>query len=400
MPARLLLIPLISLAPCALWLWYFISRSRYKRPSMKVVGISFFLGGLATLIASPLNFLGQSFILSHFGDSFRSRAIILFLIVGPVEEACKLLAVWIFAYRQKDFDEPLDGVIYSASAALGFAAIENVIYLSQNNPLLVLLRGPLSNPGHALFSSIWGLSLSEAKSAPNLRSRRFVIVLKGFLIAAPLHSLFDVLLLASERYGIILFFLVIASLLALFFWVRSRIAFHRDSSPHREGTLVLQVVGTCESCGSRSIVGKPCRQCGSDVSAPIDQPVCPVCAAVNEGDRCLRCGADLKLSSTEKLDRRPHLIAIGETGVESLACVLNREQITIGRTLNNDFVIDNPSVSRIHARISEVAGGHIVSDLGSSNGTFIDGRQIEADTLMKDGCEVRFGQARFVYRSR
>ena len=61
----------------------------------------------------------------------------------------------------------LDGVIYSATAALGFAAIENIFYLSQNNPLLVLLRGPLSNPGHALFSSFWGLSLSRAKSAPN-----------------------------------------------------------------------------------------------------------------------------------------------------------------------------------------------------------------------------------------
>jgi RsiW-degrading membrane proteinase PrsW (M82 family) len=394
------LIPLLSVAPCALWLWYFYSRGIYKRPSLRVIALTFLLGSVATLIAIPLNLWGQSLFLNWFGPGLWTRVLVLFLVVGPVEELCKLLAVTAYAYRRHEFDEPLDGVIYSASAALGFAAIENVIYLSQNNPFLVLLRGPLSNPGHALFSSFWGLSLSRAKSAPNLASQRFPLILRGWLMAALLHSVFNVLLLASEHISIILFYVVITALLALFFWVRKQIRFHRDTSPHREGTMLLQITNICEHCGAKGIAGEPCLKCQRLVPAPPDSSVCPVCAAINrvEANFCLRCGANLKLTAAENLHHRPHLIAVSTRGEEALACILNRAEIFVGRTLNNDFVIEHPSVSKRHAQITAVNGHHVVTDLGSSNGTFINGQRITTTAKLEDGCEVRFGRARYVYR--
>ena len=395
-----ILIPLLSVLPCALWLWYFYSRSIYKRPSLRVIAITFFLGGVATFLAFPLNILGQTLLRNYFGTGIWVRVLVLFLVVGPVEELCKLLAVALYAYRRREFDEPLDGVIYSATAALGFAAIENVIYLSQNNPLLVFLRGPLSNPGHALFSSFWGLSLSRAKSAPNLVTQRFPIIVRGWLLASLLHSIFDTMLLASERISIILFYVVIAALLALFFWVRKQIRFHRDTSPHREGTMLLQIINLCEACEAKGIAGEPCLQCGIIVPAPLESSVCPVCSAINraEANFCLRCGANLKLTAAENLDHRPHLIAISTKGEERLACILNRQQILVGRTLNNDFVIDNPSVSKQHAEIAAINDHHVLTDLGSSNGTFINGQRITKAMELADGCEVRFGRARFVYR--
>lgn len=395
-----ILIPLLSVLPCALWLWYFYSRSIYKRPSLRVIAITFLLGGVATFVAFPLNILGQSLLRNYFGHGVWVRVLVLLLVVGPVEELCKLLAVTLYSYRRREFDEPLDGVIYSATAALGFAAIENVIYLSQNNPLLVFLRGPLSNPGHALFSSFWGLSLSRAKSAPNLISQRLPIIIRGWLLASLLHSAFDILLLASERISIILFYVVIGALLALFFWVRKQIRFHRDTSPHREGTMLLQISNLCEACGAKGVAGESCLKCGVVIPAPSDSSVCPVCSAINRGEAnfCLRCGANLKLTAAENLDRRPHLISISTAGEERLACILNRNQISVGRTLNNDFVIENPSVSKQHAQIAAVNGHHVITDLGSSNGTFINGHRITKATELEDGCEVRFGRARFVYR--
>ena len=400
MLSKYLLIPLLSLAPCVLWLWYFYSRSIYKRLPLKLIGATFLLGSAATLIAVPLNLLGQSLFLNLFGNNIWSRFLVLFLVVGPIEELAKLLAVAVYAYRRHEFDEALDGVIYSTTAALGFAAIENVIYLSQNNPLLVLLRGPLSNPGHALFSSLWGLSLSEAKSAPNMVRPRFLIIARGWLLASVLHGIFNALLLASERVSIILFYVVIAALLALFFWVRKQIGIHRDHSPHREGTMLLQIRNTCESCGAKGFAGEPCLKCGVTIPSPPESPICPVCASINRSDAnfCLRCGANLKLTAAENLDHRSHLILVSAAGTESLACILNRPEILIGRTLNNDFVIDNPSVSKNHAQISAANGGHLVSDLDSSNGTFINGQRITSATRLEDGCEVRFGRARFVYR--
>jgi protease PrsW len=395
-----ILIPLLSLTPCVLWLWYFYSRSIYKRPPLRLIAITFLLGSLATFVAFSLNILGQAILLHYFGNNLWTRVLVLFLVVGPVEELCKLLAVTSYAYRQREFDEPLDGGVYSATAALGFAAIENVIYLSQNSPLLVLLRGPLSNPGHALFSSFWGLSLSRAKSAPNLVSQRIPLIVRGWLLASLLHSVFDTLLLASEYINIIFFYVVIAVLLSLFFWVRKQIVYHRDTSPHREGTLLLQISNLCDACGAKGFAGEPCFQCGVAIPAPPDSPVCPVCSAINraEANFCLRCGANLKLTAAENLDYRPHLIAISAQGEERLACILNRSQISVGRTLNNDFVVENPSVSKQHAQIATVNGNHIITDLGSSNGTFINGHRITQATALEDGCEVRFGRARFVYR--
>src|SRR5262249_13883244 len=196
-------------------------------PGVRVLATPFSLGGLATFPAFALNLAGYSSLIGFFGRTQLSPPLVLFFIVGPLEELLKLLAVYFYAYRRKEFDEPLDGVIFSATAALGFAAIENVVYLAQSdNNELLLLRGTLSNPGHALFSAMWGLGLSKAKAAPNLLRRRFWLVARGVILASLLHSLFDLLLAAAAWTKVIIFFVIlVAVMVGLFFWVRSRIKF-------------------------------------------------------------------------------------------------------------------------------------------------------------------------------
>src|SRR5262245_18594707 len=121
---------LLSVLPCVLWLLYFSSRSPYKRPAWRVLGATFALGALATDPALRLNLLGQSLFVDLFGRTQLSHILVLFFVVGPIEELLKLLVVYLYAYRREEFDEPLDGVIFSAAAALGFAAVENVFYLA------------------------------------------------------------------------------------------------------------------------------------------------------------------------------------------------------------------------------------------------------------------------------
>src|SRR5262249_2342712 len=217
-----------------------------KRPAWRVLGVIFALGALATIPALALNLAGQGLFMDFFGVTQRSRILTLLFVIGPVEELLKLLVVYFYAYRRKEFDEPLDGVIFSATAALGFAAVENVIYLARNDPTLVLLRGPLSNPGHALFSALWALSRSNAKASPDLSRERAPIGARGFLLASLLHSLFDLSLLAAAELNKSFFGLLIAMMVALFFWARSRIKFHTDTSPHREGTLQMTLSRYCQ----------------------------------------------------------------------------------------------------------------------------------------------------------
>jgi protease PrsW len=397
---QIIFIPLLSLLPCILWLWYFSSRSLYKRPSIRVLGVTFFLGALATIPALFFNLVGQNFFLDQFGRNQFSHMLVLLFIVGPVEELVKLLAVYLYAYRKPQFDEPLDGVIFSATAALGFAAVENVVYLTEHDPMLVLLRGPLSNPGHALFSAIWGLSLSRAKAAPNLVRVRFSIIAWGLLGASLLHSLFDILLVASSRWSIVFFVFLVAVMAALFFWVRSRIKFHTETSPHREGTLLMPLWRYCQECGARGTAGMRCTKCGGFIPEPEELQLCPVCSTPQRPGAkfCSHCGANIKLPARENLATRPHFVSVTPEGQERIAYILNDNEIMIGRTLNNSFVIEHPSVSKRHARIVIEDNDYALYDLGSSNGTFVNGKRIK-ETKLQDGCEVRFGRAHYVYRS-
>src|SRR5262249_1473534 len=220
----------------------------------------------------------QALFMAFFGVTQRSRILTLLFVIGPVEELLKLLVVYFYSYNRKEFDEPRDGVIFSATAALGFAAVENVFYLARNDPALVLLRGPLSNPGHALFSALWGLSLSKAKAAPNMIGERLPIVARGFLMASLFHSLFDLLLLAAHRITLCFFALLIAVMIALFFWAQSRIKFHSDTSPHREGTLYMPLRCYCQECGLMGTAGTRCAECDALIAEPEELDLCPICS--------------------------------------------------------------------------------------------------------------------------
>lgn len=398
---KIIFIPLLSLLPCIIWLWYFVEQKKYKRPALHVLGITFVLGGLATLPAIPLNLIGQSIVIDIFGQGELSHTLVFLLIVGPVEELVKLLTVYFYAYRRPEFDEPLDGVIFSATAALGFAAAENIVYLNQNDPMLVFLRGPLSNPGHALFSAIWGLSLSKAKVSPNIATRRLTIIALGWGGASLLHSVFDILLSASSKISFIFFALLIAAMIALFLRIRSYIKYHNETSPHRESTMLIPIHKLCQQCGTRGITGMSCTVCGATIPDSEELPLCPVCNSLQRfgAKFCSKCGANTKIPAKENLDTRPHLITISAGGEEQIAYILNQSEIYIGRTLNNAFVIEHPSVSKQHARIYFQEDKYSVSDLDSSNGTFVDGKRIKESALI-DGCEVRFGRANYVYRAK
>ena len=86
-----------------------------------------------------------------------------FLWVGIVEEFFKFLAVRVTVYRSKEFNEVMDGMIYMVSAALGFAATENVGYMLGFGFSVGFLRAILSYLAHISFSAILGLLHGEGK---------------------------------------------------------------------------------------------------------------------------------------------------------------------------------------------------------------------------------------------
>ena len=120
-----------------------------------------------------------------------------FVVVGPIEELCKYAAVRFSVYRSAEFNEPLDGLVYSSAAALGFASLENVFFTIQNGPAVMLVRAPLSTLGHVFFAAMWGYSLGVHR----LGIARRGTVGRGLFASMFLHGLFNFVLLTQNGSG-------------------------------------------------------------------------------------------------------------------------------------------------------------------------------------------------------
>ena len=144
-----------ALGPCLFWLWFFIRRDRLEPEPRGLVARLFFLGCLSVFPAALL-------------ESPVPAPLDAILAAPVIEELTKLLVVYWFIYRNTEFDEPMDGITYGVSCALGFATAENLFYVlgaHEQAMGLAVVRALLSVPGHALWAVLWGYGLGRMKFA-------------------------------------------------------------------------------------------------------------------------------------------------------------------------------------------------------------------------------------------
>jgi len=177
--------PILGLAPGAAWLMYFRQKERHQPKSFLNLLRVFFWGCVLTVPVALIEHAAGAGLMQ---PNLAMAAGASFLVIAPLEEFAKLLAVWISVYRTQDFREPIDGIIYSATAALGFACIENVIYLGLMGPSVLVSRAAYATPAHVMFSAMWGYSMGVARFK---REGEIAIILKGFLISAALHGIYN-----------------------------------------------------------------------------------------------------------------------------------------------------------------------------------------------------------------
>jgi len=195
---------LLSVVPAlalAAYVWY--ADVTTSEP-LSLLAVTFVLSVLFAGFAAVLN-TGTNIVLEALGLStgfvgFVFQILTFFVVVGPVEETVKLLAVYLYAFRSSRFDAVIDGAVYGAVAGLGFATIENAIYISGSvqgisDPLNLIAEGStitavraLAGPGHVIYSAFAGYYLGLAKFNPE---RAGPIVLKGLVVAALIHAVYN-----------------------------------------------------------------------------------------------------------------------------------------------------------------------------------------------------------------
>lgn len=271
---------LLSLVPGIFWLWYISGLGRQRKEPLWMMGLACLAGGCSTagvlFCSDHLDKLAPGFM--DMPDSSLGRLFYFTVAVGLMEEAWKMLACWLSVYFLKDFDEPVDGLLYSGCTALGFATVENVKYLvMSNDPTIIVGRALLSTFGHVLMSGVWGYALGMRKSRGKKQGPFWIIALFASALG---HGFYDWFLVEGHAW------LGVATLGVLWWVFSQRIDETSRLSPYR--THRAHRVRECSHCGILSRAGGPyCSGCGKESEQPV--VVCGNCLQPVEGDVCRHC---------------------------------------------------------------------------------------------------------------
>ncbi|MFP6900202.1 MAG: PrsW family glutamic-type intramembrane protease [Opitutales bacterium] len=151
-----------------------------------------------------------------------------FLLIGLTEEAFKYLVLTRYAYPKPDFNEPFDGIVYSVMISLGFATVENILYVIDGGVGVGILRMFTAVPMHAACGVIMGYSVGMAKFQRTSRIR-------GLGYAMLFHRAYDFFLL--QDITPYMNFLIIPVMIYAIRLSRKAMREHLDASPFKNQDL-------------------------------------------------------------------------------------------------------------------------------------------------------------------
>jgi len=169
---------------------------RYDKEPLKLLLITYILGALSVI---PTIFVEELLTVFNVFPGILGAFYTAFIVAGFTEEYFKRLVVLKVAYKSKYFNEKLDGIVYAVFASMGFATIENVIYVVyrySNNPYIGLYRGILSVPAHGVFAVTMGYYLSLAKFS-TIEERKRRAYRRSLYMPIIFHGIFDFILMAN-----------------------------------------------------------------------------------------------------------------------------------------------------------------------------------------------------------
>ncbi|MEK7154165.1 MAG: PrsW family intramembrane metalloprotease [Patescibacteria group bacterium] len=221
---------LLGFSPSLVWLAYYLRKDPRPEPKYMISRV-FFLGIVLAPLAVIAQWAFRETALSFHPSFQSSSSIAFFLWAAFIEEAVKFLPVKFAVLHNPEFDEPVDGMIYMIAAALGFAAIENVLVLFQAIPSgagLALQTWALRFIGatllHAVSSAMVGYFLALSWFYHRHSGK---LIFAGIAVASVFHFLFNFTLLKGEGpdgffYSTILLIVVAVVISFLFTKIKKR----------------------------------------------------------------------------------------------------------------------------------------------------------------------------------
>ncbi len=224
-----------AVLPALLLLWLVYRMDKIEKEPLGLLGKLFFLGILSVIPAIILEkIVGAILNTFHGGDGMRAF-LDAFFCVALVEELCKYLALRIGSWRSPHFDHRFDGLLYSVFVAMGFAAVENLLYILRIGLSVAPVRALFSVPGHLAFGVAMGIQYTNEKTAvlAGDRQKSGTSRLLAVLLPLLLHGFFDFCLMSGSWLLSVVFFLFAVALDVYSFFSVRRMS--RSDTPNSAG---------------------------------------------------------------------------------------------------------------------------------------------------------------------
>ena len=195
----------LSVLPVILLMIFIYHQDKYEKEPIGLL-IRAFIGGM---VAIPLDLCLVSVINGiYYSETIFYSA---FIEAAFCEELCKFVILFLTVWWNKNFNEYMDGIVYATFVGLGFACVENILYVYEGGVGTGIVRALLSVPGHFLFAVVMGYFFSLAKFSGKGSFGYLMAALFGAVLA---HGLFDWLLMITDFIGPALGVIIFA----LFIW--------------------------------------------------------------------------------------------------------------------------------------------------------------------------------------
>ncbi|MCF6365142.1 MAG: PrsW family glutamic-type intramembrane protease [Bacteroidales bacterium] len=196
----------ISIAPIILILIYIYRRDKYEKEPRKLLIKTFIFGALTVL---PIFFI-ETWLGNYWNNKYNfpsnqmlTAAYNAFIVAASTEEIFKYSVFILVIWKSKDFNEKFDGIVYAAYISLGFAAIENIMYVLQNGAGTGIMRAFTAVPAHTMFGISMGYFLAWAKFRPQ---KRILYLILSLTVPIVLHGFYDFIIM-SQHTVLLLFFI-------------------------------------------------------------------------------------------------------------------------------------------------------------------------------------------------
>lgn len=201
---------IIAIIPTIVLGYFIYKKDILEKEPIGLLSLLFISGVILTLPASSIEQLLLPFI-EKITDPTMYNLVLSFVGISLVEEGCKALLTYEICWKNKNFNHIYDAIVYSVFTSLGFATLENILYVMIFGIDAALLRAVVSVPAHAFFGVSMGYYMGNAKSAQhryknNQKNKNIIL---SILVPILMHGIFDFLLLTNSESMVIIFFIFV-----------------------------------------------------------------------------------------------------------------------------------------------------------------------------------------------